>query len=115
MLRSVCRRAIARHGDGWIEHGKQARRNRSYARVFARDLACRFALQQTVQVASIDFPREEVWIAQNTAEQRDVGLNSAYKILVQRSYQPRDRLLAVGAITDQLGQQRIVVNGNIPS
>ena len=54
-------------------------------------------------------------IAQDAAKQRNIRLDSADKIFAQRTGQPRDGLIAVGAVADQLRQQRIVVDGNVPA
>src|SRR5690606_28431453 len=51
----------------------------------------------------------EAAVAHDPLLQRDVGLDAVHHHLAQRHAHPRDRLVAVGAVHDQLADHRIVV------
>src|SRR6185369_130920 len=70
---------------------------------------------QAIEKAGVKSARLEIRIIQNAPEQRDISLDSAHEVFVQSPHQPAHGLFAVCAIPDQLGQQRVVINGNRPA
>src|SRR5215469_18068549 len=66
----------------------------------------RLLLEQAVEKAGVDLGRLKVRVAEDAAEQRDVGLNPAHEILVQSPPESSDGLIAVGTIPDQLREER---------
>ena len=94
--------------------------NREKAGRNGRDLLvmlyfCRFGPQQPVRVSRVHFTSLKIQLAQNATEQRKIRLDAAHEGFIQGAHQPRNGLGPVCAMADQLGQQRIIVNGYRPA
>src|SRR5579884_1256756 len=98
-----------------IQLRKNSRRDRSDFWMLIGDDPSLAFCQQSIQKSRINPARLKIGIAKNPAKQRNIGLDPAYKIFVQRPPQTHDHLLAVRAIPDQLRQQRIVIDRHRPA
>src|SRR5437764_9616901 len=73
------------------------------------------SLRKALQISRVSFTRNECWIGKNSAEERQVALDPADKVLINRSPQAMNRLLSRIAVSNQFCKQRIVRNRNVPS
>ena len=74
-----------------------------------------FLFQQAIQKSRVDLPRLEIRVPQNAAKERNIRLDPAHKVLIERPLQTPDRLSPIRAVADQLGQQGIVIHGHGPA
>src|SRR5581483_1526077 len=114
---SVYRQAVAGFHSraGTIEFSKNAGCDGGDFRMILEHRIVIWAGQQPIKESGVHFAGLEFRITKDFSKQRDVGFDSADKILVQRAPQAHDGLLAVGTVTNQLGEQRIVIDGHGPT
>src|ERR1051325_9498884 len=79
-----------------------------HLRIFCR----RSTLVETSNEPGIEMSRHELFISDNLAEKRQCRRNSQNLILIERALQTFDRLLSRAAPNRELGDHRIVVNGD---
>src|SRR5437764_147621 len=68
--------------------------------------------EQSFDEVGIDLPRNKVWIGQNSAVQRDRGLDAFDDEHLERPLHAADSFCAVASLDDQLCYHRIVVRRN---
>src|SRR5208283_5249974 len=107
--------AVAYSGHSDAKFGKHASGNCGHFGSLRFDRLVLSSLQHSIEESSVEFGSTKIRVAQDTAKQRKVRLDPADKIFAEGARKPRDGLIAVGAISDQLGQQRIVVDGHVPA
>src|SRR5215471_7454503 len=106
--------SILRCRRSGIQNSKYSSRNGGYFSIFGNTVRLPIA-EQSIEIARVQLRGVKVGVIQNEPEQRNIGLDTADEILIQCTLQPRDSLLAICAVTNQFGQERIVVNRHIPS
>src|ERR1700722_1774928 len=107
--------SIACARRGCAKGGKHSGSNRGNFRRSGIDRLVRGPLQHPVEKSSIKFGGQKIRVPQNAPEQRKVGLDSAHKVFAKGSPEARNGLFAVATVPNQLGQQRIVIEGHIPT
>ena len=71
--------------------------------------------QEAIEEAGIDVSGLEVGMQQNAAEEGEIGFDAADKVFAERAAQAGEDLRAVFSVGDELGQERIVVQGHDPA